>query len=174
MNLPLFLGLASIPAILASPVSQLPSTAIINSGPIVRTTNSLPSSTAAVRKHLGVAFAAQPVRFSSPEPVERWTKWEPSCIQQINQATIEFLGTMDIPPPANGESEDCLNLNNFTSVSAPAGSKAVFVWFYGGAYINGATSAPLYDGSSFAAKQDVVIVTVNYRTNVFGFPGGKF
>lgn len=27
-----------------------------------------------------------------------------------------------------------------------------------------------YDGSSFAANQDVVVVTTNYRTNVFGFP----
>ena len=27
-----------------------------------------------------------------------------------------------------------------------------------------------YDGSSFAANQDVIIVATNYRTNVFGFP----
>lgn len=34
----------------------------------------------------------------------------------------------------------------------------------------GANSLSSYDGSYFAAYQDVVIVTVNYRTNVFGFP----
>jgi carboxylesterase 2 len=28
----------------------------------------------------------------------------------------------------------------------------------------------MYDGTSFAQNQDVVIVSFNYRTNVFGFP----
>ena len=28
----------------------------------------------------------------------------------------------------------------------------------------------MYDGTSFAKNQDVVFVTFNYRTNVFGFP----
>ena len=28
----------------------------------------------------------------------------------------------------------------------------------------------MYDGSSFAKNQDVVFVSFNYRTNVFGFP----
>ena len=30
---------------------------------------------------------------------------------------------------------------------------------------------PTYDGTSFAANQDVILVAINYRTNVFGFPG---
>ena len=29
---------------------------------------------------------------------------------------------------------------------------------------------PMYDGESFARKQGVVVVSFNYRTNVFGFP----
>jgi carboxylesterase type B len=28
----------------------------------------------------------------------------------------------------------------------------------------------MYDGASFARNQDVVFVSFNYRTNVFGFP----
>jgi carboxylesterase type B len=28
----------------------------------------------------------------------------------------------------------------------------------------------MYDGTSFAKNQDVVFVSFNYRTNVFGFP----
>ncbi|KNG80689.1 carboxylesterase hlo [Aspergillus nomiae NRRL 13137] len=178
MTFLLFLGLAVISASLASPVSQPLPTAIIDSGAIVGTTTSFPSSTAIVRKYLGVPFAAPPVRFSPPEPVERWstfynaTQWGPSCIQQIGQSGKELFGMLDLPPPANGESEDCLNLNVFTPESASAGSKAVLVWFYGGSYLNGATSVNLYDGASFAANQDVVVVTVNYRTNFFGFPGG--
>ena len=34
----------------------------------------------------------------------------------------------------------------------------------------GTASLPLYDGTSFAKNQDVVFVSFNYRTNVFGFP----
>jgi carboxylesterase 2 len=28
----------------------------------------------------------------------------------------------------------------------------------------------MYDGASFAKNQDVILVSFNYRTNVFGFP----
>lgn len=34
----------------------------------------------------------------------------------------------------------------------------------------GSGGLPAYDGTSFAANQDVIVVTHNYRTNVFGFP----
>jgi carboxylesterase 2 len=34
----------------------------------------------------------------------------------------------------------------------------------------GTASLPFYDGASFAKNQDVVFVSFNYRTNVFGFP----
>ena len=34
----------------------------------------------------------------------------------------------------------------------------------------GSSSLPVYDGTSFAKNQDVVFVSFNYRTNVFGFP----
>ena len=34
----------------------------------------------------------------------------------------------------------------------------------------GTASLPTYDGTSFARNQDVVFVSFNYRTNVFGFP----
>lgn len=34
----------------------------------------------------------------------------------------------------------------------------------------GTASVPMYDGAAFAKNQDVVFVSFNYRTNVFGFP----
>jgi carboxylesterase type B len=60
------------------------------------------------------------------------------------------------------ESEDCLYL----SVYAPAsckGGKAVMFWIHGGDLTSGTSSA--FDGSSFAAHHDVVVVTTNYRLN---------
>lgn len=38
-------------------------------------------------------------------------------------------------------------------------------WIFGGALQTGTASKALYDGSSFATYQDVIIVTINYRTN---------
>ena len=35
----------------------------------------------------------------------------------------------------------------------------------------GSNALSTYDGTSFAANQDVILVAINYRTNVFGFPG---
>jgi para-nitrobenzyl esterase len=42
------------------------------------------------------------------------------------------------------------------------------VWIYGGSNLNGAGSQPEYDGSHLAAK-GVIVVTINYRVDVFGF-----
>jgi cholinesterase len=36
----------------------------------------------------------------------------------------------------------------------------------------GNTNTPFYNGVNFAAAEDLVVVTINYRLNIFGFPGG--
>lgn len=70
------------------------------------------------------------------------------------------------------QSEDCLILN----VWAPAGhqvdsskKRAVMFWMHGGGFTSGSGSALWYDGRNLAAKQDVVVVTINHRLNVHGF-----
>lgn len=66
------------------------------------------------------------------------------------------------PPPP--ESEDCLYLNIYAPLDAsPSNKKVVMVWFIGGYLLFGTGSIALYDGSSFAAFQDVIIVTFNFR-----------
>ncbi|EEB86826.1 hypothetical protein MPER_16074, partial [Moniliophthora perniciosa FA553] len=37
----------------------------------------------------------------------------------------------------------------------------------------GTASLPIYDGTSVATNQDIVVVTINYRTNIFGFPSSS-
>ncbi|KAL4861557.1 Carboxylesterase [Aspergillus spectabilis] len=155
-------------------------TAVIDNGIVVGTTTSLPSSTVVVKKFLGIPFAAPPLRFSPPRPARQWrgiydaSEYKPACVQQFNypeaarNQTIKFFNT---PPPPAGESEDCLNLNVFAPATKSKEPKAVLFWLFGGALMFGTGSLPAYDGSSFAAHQDVVVVTINYRTNVFGFPG---
>lgn len=63
-------------------------------------------------------------------------------------------------------SEDCLFLN----VWAPAETKncPVLIVIYGGGLVSGQTDELELDGSRFAQK-GVVVVTLNYRVNVFGF-----
>jgi para-nitrobenzyl esterase len=43
------------------------------------------------------------------------------------------------------------------------------VWFHGGGYSAGSGNFLMYDGSALARRQNVVVVTVNHRLNVFGF-----
>jgi carboxylesterase type B len=81
----------------------------------------------------------------------------------VPEASRNF--TMEVfnnPPPE--ESEDCLYLNVYAP-SKRAPPRAVMVWIYGGALQFGSAGLPVYDGSSFAAYEDVIVVAANYRTN---------
>ena len=72
-------------------------------------------------------------------------------------------GRLDLP-----QSEDCLTLNIWTP--EPDGAhRPVMVWIHGGAYLNGTGAAEWFDGTSFATRHDVVLVTINYRLAVFGY-----
>lgn len=37
----------------------------------------------------------------------------------------------------------------------------------------GNTACEIYDGSVLADENDVVVVSPNYRVNIFGFPGAR-
>jgi para-nitrobenzyl esterase len=68
----------------------------------------------------------------------------------------------------NGYSEDCLYLNVWTPAHAAADNLPVMVWIYGGGGREGSGAEPLYDPSNLA-KRGVVVVSFNYRVNVFGW-----
>jgi carboxylesterase type B len=168
------LSLCLLPLALTTPVERAASapSATLDSGVVIGTTTTLPSSPITVNKFLGIPFAAPPVRFSPPVSPAPWSKPldtsanKPSCIQQFNYpaASRNFtIGLFDTPGPPAGESEDCLYIN----VYAPAGGKGktVMFWIYGGNLQFGSNSILEYDGSSFVANQDVIIVAPNYRTN---------
>src|SRR5262249_8318555 len=59
-------------------------------------------------------------------------------------------------------------LNVWTPAASPSQSLPVMVWIHGGSNLNGAGSQPEFDGSHLAGK-GVVVVTINYRLDVFGF-----
>ncbi|KAF7340062.1 Carboxylic ester hydrolase [Mycena venus] len=114
-----------------------------------------------------------PVPFISTSP-QSATSLGPSCLQQFpfaDAALFEALFNNGVNgPPA--ENEDCLFLNVWAPAAASATNRVpVLVWIYGGALSFGTASLPAYDGTSIAANQGIILVTFNYRTNVFGFPG---
>jgi cholinesterase len=49
--------------------------------------------------------------------------------------------------------------------------KPVMVWIYGGAFVGGSAGMDLTDGSLLASRQNVIVVAMNYRLSVMGFPG---
>jgi para-nitrobenzyl esterase len=78
-----------------------------------------------------------------------------------------------------GPGEDCLVLNVWTPALDGA-KRPVLVWLHGGGFSAGSGSSSWYDGVNMASKQDVVVVTINHRLNVFGYlwlgdlGGGEF
>jgi para-nitrobenzyl esterase len=120
----------------------------------------------------GVPFAAPPIgdlRWRSPKPVTPWTgtRKADAFASACMQVGVSMPG--ETPPAV---SEDCLYLNIWTPAKAmttPAHERLpVIVWIYGGGYINGSASMPLYWGDRLAHK-DVIVVTIAYRLGPLGF-----
>ncbi len=127
-----------------------------------------------VRVFRGIPFAAPPVgenRWRAPQPVEPWdgvrdaSQFGNVCVQPRTEPRYVNIANMDGSPPL---SEDCLYLNVWTPAESPDDRLPVMVYFYGGAFTDGAGSAPLYDGTALA-ERGAVVVTMNYRLGPFGF-----
>ncbi len=119
----------------------------------------------------GIPYAEAPIgelRFKPPVAKKPWegileaTKYG-SCAYQGYTELEDWLGK------AEPESEDCLFVNVFTS-STDSKKRPVLVWIHGGAFIMGTGNDPMYNGSALTRRGDVVVVTINYRLGIFGFP----
>ncbi len=125
---------------------------------------------------MGVPFAAPPVgdlRWKAPQAAKAWTGVRPatkasaSCYQVLNPPegrdpwTPEYL----ISPAI---SEDCLYLNVWAPKGAAGKKLPVFFWIHGGGFTEGSGEIPIYDGANLASN-NVIVVTVNYRVDAFGF-----
>ncbi|EXJ87912.1 esterase/lipase [Capronia coronata CBS 617.96] len=73
----------------------------------------------------------------------------------------------------SGGSEDCLFLNIQTPYIPKAGSskdlRPVLFWIHGGGFTGGTGADPLSDGGNLASREDIVVVTINYRLSTLGF-----
>ncbi|XP_052584882.1 acylcarnitine hydrolase-like isoform X3 [Peromyscus californicus insignis] len=130
-----------------------------------------------VHTFLGIPFAKPPIgqlRFAPPEAPEPWsgvrdgTSYPATCLQNFDMMNAEGLKDKKLTLPPISMSEDCLHLNIYTPAHAHEGSNLpVMVWIHGGALVIGMAS--MYDGSTLAAIEDVVVVTIQYRLGVLGF-----
>ncbi len=140
----------------------------------VKTANGILESTAApkdgVRSFKGIPFAEPPtgnLRWREPQPVKNWKgirnadNFGPRCMQRTSPGADYWFRS-------NGMSEDCLYLNVWTPAKSDKERLPVLVYIFGGGFQNGDGSEPRYDGESMARK-GMVAVTINYRTNIFGF-----
>ncbi|KFY14064.1 hypothetical protein V492_02876 [Pseudogymnoascus sp. VKM F-4246] len=145
-----------------------------------------------VSTYLGIPYAKPPIgdlRFAPPEgyfnhtPIDG-SKFGHSCPQSNvfggsapphtegkNLTAAGLAAFADLTYGYADSSEDCLTLNVWTKPQFGEKHKAVLIWIYGGGFTIGATSDPIYDGQYIADQEDVVVVTINYRVNIFGFPG---
>ncbi len=123
-----------------------------------------------VARHLGVPYAAAPFgpnRFRAPAPAPAWDGVRDALEHGPTAPAPGYPPPFDaLLPEVHIPGEEILNL----SVWAPedGGSRPVMVWIHGGAFVNGSSSLPTYDGSAFA-RDGVVLVGVNYRLGAEGF-----
>lgn len=132
-----------------------------------------------VAQFLGVPFAEPPLgplRWLPPtlkSPIGSYNAYEqsPACPQYessipsvYNQDSRQFLITPGLT------SEDCLTLNIWAPLNATE-PLPVLVWIYGGGFQTGGGNIAYQIPTAWVERsQKHIVVGINYRVNIFGFP----
>ena len=119
----------------------------------------------------GVPFAAPPtgaLRFAAPIVPGSWTTprnatvFGPGCYAACRGKFANLMCPAVV-------SEDCLYLNVYAPTTPPPpGGFPVIMFIHGGMFTWGSGGIPLYDGGRWSTNDNVIIVTINYRLNIFG------
>ncbi len=117
----------------------------------------------------GIPYAKQPVgdlRWKAPQ--------YPADSSKVYEAYYYGKAPIQTEWPSETGSyyeqgEDCLYLNVWTADN-DLRNKPVMVFLHGGSYGWGGTTDPLYDGQNFIEEHDdVILITVGYRTGIMGY-----
>ncbi|KAF9561150.1 carboxylesterase [Agrocybe pediades] len=129
-----------------------------------------------VRQFLGIPYASAgrweaPVKPAQRNSTFQATSYSNGCLQLKTPGQIEFLQLLggqgiDIP-----EGEDCLTVNIWAPSTSRQQNTAVLIWIHGGGAQIGSSHLPIYNGSNLVRDHDdIILVTFNYRLNLFGQP----
>ena len=138
----------------------------------------LPAADPRITSYKGIPFADKPIgknRWRAPQPCPDWDgelfaadfgpiAMQANCAGDPAKDIYAREWAVDAELPM---SEDCLYLN----VWAPADGRKnlpVYVWYFGGGLQVGNTTEMEFDGERLA-RRGIVVVTVGYRLNAFGF-----
>ena len=122
-----------------------------------------------VLRFTGIPYAKPPdgaLRFKAPVDPEPWTgvkdttEFGPASIQPYDEGEAVSKGP---------QSEDCLLLNVWTQGLDDNKKRPVMVWIHGGGFFTGGTNNPLYNGTFFAERGDIVLVSIQYRLGALGW-----
>jgi para-nitrobenzyl esterase len=149
---------------------------------ITRTENGivrgLPAADPRITVFRGIPFVAPPVgdlRWRAPQPAANWKgtrdclEFMPIAMQKIpGENPQAFYAKEWHVEPEVAMNEDCLYLNVWTNAKTGNEKMPVMVWIYGGGLMEGYPYEMEFDGERIA-RRGVILVSVNYRLNVFGF-----
>jgi para-nitrobenzyl esterase len=137
----------------------------------------LPAADPRITSFKGIPFAAPPTgdnRWRAPQPCHNWIgildayKFAPISVQDTPGIGDGIYNREWHVDPDIEMDEDCLYLNVWTNAKSDGDKLPVLVWFFGGGLQWGYTPEMEFDGERIA-RRGVVVVTVNYRLNCFGF-----
>ncbi|OLN86960.1 Cholinesterase 3 [Colletotrichum chlorophyti] len=148
------------------------------------------SSAVQVSEYLGIPYAQPPIGVLRFQPPTRFagsgtingSAFGHQCMQPGVTGTIpDGFAQLGVPASAASvltvlgdmglQSEDCLTLNVWTKPQVGENKKAVLVWIHGGAFTTGSSRISANNGQFITDQTDVIMVSLNYRLNIFGFPG---
>jgi para-nitrobenzyl esterase len=149
---------------------------------ITRTENGIvrgiPAADPRITVFRGIPFAAPPVgdlRWRAPQPAANWKgtrdclEFMPIAMQKIpGENPQAFYAKEWHVEPEVAMNEDCMYLNIWTNAKTGNEKMPVMVWIYGGGLMEGYPYEMEFDGERIA-RRGVILVSVNYRLNVFGF-----
>src|SRR5262245_43796871 len=126
----------------------------------------------------GIPYAEAPVserRWRAPQPAAVWSGTREALVPGAicSQLASRMGGDTSAPAGTAVGGEDCLTLDVWAPRAAPeavasAGTRLpVMVWIHGGGNVVG--SARFYDGGNLAAREQLIVVGVNYRLGPLGW-----
>ncbi|RUS43939.1 carboxylesterase/lipase family protein [Cohnella sp. AR92] len=142
------------------------------------TVQGLPAADPRITSFKGIPFAAPPVgdnRWRAPQPASDWEgvllahEFAPVSMQVRQEIDENNIYTREwAVEPDIAMDEDCLYLNVWTPAKRVDEKLPVYVWYFGGGLQVGHPAEMEFDGERIA-RRGIVVVTINYRLNAFGF-----